>query len=266
MLAPLGNILIFRTFEVQRHPAYMGYGTLIMNAGGIMLQMTAGFLAEINWHAAFLTYLYSLVALLLAAFIPEPKNIAEKNTIRTDKKGWLISAKISVMLFLFNMFNNPVIINMSVLVKERDLGGAAVTAVILSVYTLTGCVVGMVFGVLFKHIRRYCLTLGYVSSGLGNLLLILGNDLFFIFAGTILFGFGFTMITTTYFTKLGQRIPAEHLANAISAAMVFMNLGAFFSTFWIRFLKLLFGEAIRSAMLMEMILCLTIALFYIRKK
>lgn len=53
LMAPLGNALIIGLYEGQKQAAYLGYGTLLMNGGGIVLQMLGGALADVGWKTTF---------------------------------------------------------------------------------------------------------------------------------------------------------------------------------------------------------------------
>ena len=53
LMAPLGNALIVGNYKGQKQASLLGYGTLFMNGGGIILQMLGGALAEMNWQLVF---------------------------------------------------------------------------------------------------------------------------------------------------------------------------------------------------------------------
>ena len=139
LMSPLGNALIIGLYKGQKQAAMLGYGTLCMNAGGIFLQMLGGALAGISWQITFWGHAFSLIALVLAFFLPEPnvqEPVKEAGPEKKEKMGtvvWVISA----MLLLFNIINYPIMMNVSVLFVMRDAGGPSSSS--YSTFLIYGC-------------------------------------------------------------------------------------------------------------------------------
>ena len=231
LMSPLGNALIIGNFKGQKQANLLGYGTLFMNAGGIILQMLGGALAEVNWQMVFWGHAFSIVALIMAFFLPEPEAPAESaGPVVKEKMGkavWIVA----ILFLLFNILNYPIMLNISTLFVIREAGGAAAAATSLSLYTVAGCVSGLLFGAIFKIAKRWCLALGYILCALGALLVYTQTAAVGMTIGLMLVGFGFSVIMPAFFAWVGLVTPPSTVAFATSLCLALMNLGGFFSGF-----------------------------------
>ena len=266
LMAPLGNALIVGNYKGQKQASLLGYGTLFMNGGGIILQMLGGALAEMNWQLVFWGHAFGLIGLVMAFFLPEPDAPAAvpeaASAGKKEKMGkavWLIA----ILFIVFNILNYPIMLNISTLFEIRNAGGATVAATGLSLYTVAGCVAGLVFGTLFKFAKRWCIALGYILCGLGALCIYVGQNAAIMTLGLILIGFGFSTVMPAFFAWVGVVTPASTVAGAISIWMAFTNLGGFVSSFWLKLLNAIFGENIMSGIMIEIVVFLIIGVIFL---
>lgn len=265
LMSPLGNALIIGLYKGQKQAAMLGYGTLCMNAGGIFLQMLGGALAGISWQITFWGHAFSLIALVLAFFLPEPnvqEPVKEAGTEKKEKMGtvvWVISA----MLLLFNIINYPIMMNVSVLFVMRDAGGPAAAATALSLYTVAGCVAGLVFGKIFQYAKRWCFAIGFALCTCGVALVYFMNNGILMTIGLMLVGFGFSIVMPTAMTWLGMGTPPSTVAMGTSIVMALMNLGAFASSIWLKILNAIFKETIFSAILAAIVVFTALTVVFI---
>lgn len=255
LMSPLGNALIIGNYKGQKQASLLGYGTLFMNGGGIVLQMLGGALAEINWQLVFWGHAFGLVGLVMAFFLPEPDapeapaGDQPQQKEKLSKMAWVIA----ILFMIFNVLNYPVMMNISTLFEIRDAGGAVVAATGLSLYTVAGCVAGFVFGAIFKVAKRWCLALGYLLCAAGAFCIYVGTTAPVMIAGLMLIGFGFSIIMPAFFAWVGIVTTPATTAVGISLSLALMNFGGFLSSFWLKFLKAIFGENIMSALLIEIV-------------
>lgn len=266
LMAPLGNALIVGNYKGQKQASLLGYGTLFMNGGGIILQMLGGALAEMNWQLVFWGHAFGLIGLVMAFFLPEPDAPAAvpeaASAGKKEKMGkavWLIA----ILFIVFNILNYPIMLNISTLFEIRNAGGATVAATGLSLYTVAGCVAGLVFGTLFKFAKRWCIALGYILCGLGALCIYVGQNAAIMTLGLILIGFGFSTVMPAFFAWVGVVTPASTVAGAISICMAVMNLGGFVSSFWLKLLTAIFSENILSGIMIEIVVFLIIGVIFL---
>ena len=266
LMAPLGNALNVGNYKGQKQASLLGYGTLFMNGGGIILQMLGGALADVNWQLVFWGHAFGLIGLFMAFFLPEPDAPAPApeaaKSGKKEKMGKTVWV-IAILFVLFNVLNYPVMLNISGLFVARQAGTAATAATALSMYTVAGCVAGLVFGTVFKFAKRWCVALGYILCGLGALCVYVGQNAVIMTLGLILIGFGFSTIMPAFFAWVGVVTPASTVAGAISICMAFTNLGAFISTFWLQFLDLVFGESVLSGIMIEIVVFLIIGVIFL---
>ena len=264
-MSPLGNALIVGNFEGQKQASLLGYGTLCMNGGGIVLQMLGGMLAAKSWQLTFWGHLFMVIALIMAFFLPElPKAPAGNENAPKEKLGsavWLIA----IMLLVYNILSFPVMMNLSVLFVQRGAGDATVAATTLSLYTVFGCIAGFLFGQLFKMMKKYVIAVGFVLTGTGALLVYLGSTSIIMTVGVVMLGFGFSMILPACMVWAGMATPPSTIATASAIILALMNLGGFLSSFWLKFMAAVAGDAIVMPILVECIVFYIFAvLFFIR--
>lgn len=266
LMSPLGNALIIGLYDGQKRASMLGYGTLFMNAGGIILQMLGGALADIGWNYTFYGHAFCLIGLVMAFFLPEPEKQAPPKEVQTtgskekvSKTVWIIA----ILFMLFNVLNYPIMMNISILFEVRNVGGAAAAATSLSLYTVAGCVAGLIFGKIFQIAKRWCLTLGYGLCGLGAILVYTGGTAVVMTIGLMMIGFGFSIIMPSFFAWTGIVTPQSTVAVATSILMALLNLGGFICSFWLQLLTAIAGESLYSAIIVEIVVFLAIAAFFI---
>jgi len=246
MISPLGNALIAGNFEGQKRASLLGYGTLFMNAGGIVFQMLGGILADVSWQMTFWAHGLIIVALIMAFFLPEPQKPSASQSAqgapkeKIGKPIWIIA----ILLLVYNMINYPIMMNLSILFIERNAGGATAAATALSLFTVAGCVAGLIFGTMFKALKRFCLPLGFVLCALGATMVRFGSTAPVMTVGLILIGFGFSVILPSLMTWMSISTPPSTIAMATSVIMALMNLGGFICTYWLVLINSIAGEAI----------------------
>lgn len=259
LMSPLGNALIIGLYKGQKQASMLGYGTLCMNAGGIILQMLGGSLAsipEVGWKYVFFGHAFGALGLIMAFFLPEPELAPAPAAADAPKSKEKMSGLVWIMaglLCLFNVLNYPVMMNISVLFEVRNAGGAAAAATSLSLYTVAGCVAGLIFGKLFQFAQRWCLTIGYALCGLGALCVYTGSTGVIMTAGLLMIGFGFSVVMPCIMTWAGMATPPSTVAAATSLILALMNMGAFISSFWLQFLNAVVGENLYSAIIVGIV-------------
>ena len=257
--ASLGNALIMQYYSGKKQADMLGYGNLVSNLGGVLLQMAAGSLAEYGWNYTFLAHLLGVLSLLLLVFQPEPDNaptamskaaprrepepVISAEAVHRGRKATIL---ISLLLFLQQLVNYPVLMNISLLFEYRNAGGAAVAATALSLYSISGCLVGLFFGKLFYKLKRFTLVLGFFIAALGaGILSFAGHPVILIF-GTMVMGMTSVMLMPSAYSILGMYVPPSRSSLAIAVATGVSNLGGFVSVYYLNLLGRALGEKLFS--------------------
>ncbi len=265
LMAPLGNALIIGLYEGKKQASMLGYGTLFMNAGGIIMQMLGGSLAELGWNKTFYGHAFLVIGLVMSFFLPEPDNVSYQKDTGSDGTKAKVSGSvwvIALVVFIFGMLNYPIMMNLSVLFEARSAGGAAAAGTSLSLYTVAGCAAGLLFGKIFQMAKRWCLSLGYVLSALGALFVYVGQSAAVMTIGLVLIGFGFSVIMPACLSWIGISTAPETIALATSIVMAATNLGSFASSLWLQILKMVTGENLYSAIVAEIIVLFVTAVIF----
>lgn len=258
--APLENALIIGNFEGQKRAALLGYGTLCMNAGGIIMQLLGGTLASVSWQAAFWGHGFAVIALIMAFFIPEPSapDFTDAESAASPDSGKAVRLSgvvwvIGLVLFIYNVTANTVLITVSQLFESRNAGGAAAAGLSLSLYTLAGCFAGLIFGKLFQIATKWCLSFGYFFCAAGAALVYFGHSVGLMTVGLVLMGFGFAIVFPAVMAWTGMVSSPENAGASSSRVLACMNLGAFVGSFWLIFLTTVFENAITANLMISIV-------------
>ena len=118
-------------------------------------------------------------------------------------------------------------IRMASFVVESGIGTATDGANILSLSVFSGFLGGMAFGKLLRHLGRVLLPSALALTALGLTAISFSDGLAVLAIGAAVAGFFCTCCISSVFNGLAERLPAEELDPANSAALVGCNLGSF---------------------------------------
>ncbi len=252
LIYPLSNALINGLYEGDKRATYLGYGTFMLNLGGIALQTLGGILADIDWQLVFLAHAVSLLALVCAFLLPEPP---KKEAAAKTGGIWLTApvAVIGVVFFVYMLMAYPAMLNISVIFSDRLGSGAAVASTALSLYTALAAVSGFFFGMIFKKLKRWCLFLGFAIATIGMVMVQVGNVYIVLTLGVGFIGLGFGIIMPALLAWCAKIAPEGKVAICTSFALAMMNLAGFVSSFYLSGLAAAFGESVYSPIKIAMV-------------
>jgi len=236
IISPLGTALILGLFEGQQRANMLGLSGVVMNLGGIVLQMLGAVMCTISWRHAFLPHLLALITFFMVlSMLPEPEKRKEDTATGKDKMPgavYLIGALFGISM----MLNYPMLVNMSTIIITGNLGDAASAGVVLSMFTVGGMIGGAVFGKLHQYIKLNVIPLSLIIISLGMGSVFYANSLIMLTVGSTLVGFGFSILMPAVMMIIGSIVPPTAFASASGMLMAFMNLGGFISTYYIALL------------------------------
>ena len=235
VIMPFGNALILSLYEGQERANMLGLSGVVMNLGGIALQLLGGILAAIKWNYAFLAHLLGIISLIMVLFmLPEPEKKAEQ----VDEKI-VIPGSVYLVSILFGiamMVNYPLLVNMSTIIITDNLGDAASAGVVLSMFTVGGMIAGAIFGKVYQLVTRFTISFGLLALAIGSGIVHYANNLMVLTVGTTIVGIGFGTLMPAVMMILGSLVAPNAFAAASGILMAFMNLGGFMSTYYIAML------------------------------
>lgn len=253
IISPLGNALILKLFDGQERANMLGLSTIVMNIGGIVLQMLGAILCSINWHYAFLAHLLGIISLVIVLFmLPEPER--EVQAAGEKIKMPTVIYIISLLFGIATMLNYPMLVNMSTIIITGNLGNAASAGVVLSMFTVGGMVAGAIFGKLYQYTNRFAISVGLLIVSIGAGFVYYANSLVLLTVGATLVGIGFSIVMPAVMMIIGMVVPPAGFAAASGILMAFMNLGGFVSPYYIDLLAKISGQdPVRFPIFFEMV-------------
>ncbi|GAQ26317.1 MFS transporter [Tepidanaerobacter syntrophicus] len=235
VLMPLGNAVILNLFDGQERANMLGMSGLVMNLGGIVLQLLGGVLCAIKWNYAFLAHLLGAIPLIMVMLMlpePEKKIGEERGKISIPPSVYLISILFGIAM----MLNYPLLVNMSTIIITDNLGDAASAGIVLSMFTVGGMIAGGIFGKLYQKASKFTITIGLIILAIGAGIVYYSNNIVVLTIGMMLDGIGFGIIMPAIMMILGMIVSPASFAAASGVLMAFMNLGGFVSTYYIAML------------------------------
>lgn len=257
LLIPMANILVNGNFTGDRRLALLGAGSIAMNAGGILFQTIGGLLAENGWQMTFWGHILYAAALVLAFFIPRTETAAAPCMHRSPLPRKIPG--ILALFFIYGMLQFTLMTNTAALFESRNAGGAAVSGLALSLFTLSGCIGGLIFGILSRRHPKTVFPLLFGLSVIGLIAIAELESRTGMILGLMTFGLGFGMIIPAFIMWAGSVSTPEALPKITAYVTSVLYLGDFVSTFWMNLNTAVFGSSILSNIWAMALFCLIAA-------
>jgi MFS family permease len=190
LLLPMVGTLILLNFENRRKDRMLGLNTTFNTGGATVLLLIAGPLAITGWVNIFYLYLIAIpVFLIVVCLLPRGEVMApppkgETKSAPVPAKGW-IQCIISVFMFVCYV-SFP--LNVSMYIAGEGLGDAVVAGVSMSILTVFGALLGLVFQPLIKAVKLFIGTFAALSGFLGMLVICLSGNVNMVYLSAALLG------------------------------------------------------------------------------
>jgi MFS family permease len=220
-------------FEGHERDSMQGALSAVANASGVVYQLVAGFLIQINWRCAFLTYLIGIIYFCFSFFIvPEPDRVGKI----ADEEGHKdIRAKLNPKVYLFSIVTALFFVawmsaptNMSYVLTSEKMGTAGQIGIVTSFMSAGGLVLALCFGRIQKLIHHGTLTLSYSLAMAGMFVLYFAHSLIIFACGAALVGMALGMLVPAKITKVTEMVPYSAAPKAMSAITFSLGVGQFF--------------------------------------
>ncbi len=257
LIIAMANTLANGRYECEQRTKVLAVGSILLNAGGICVQTLGGFLAESGWQTVFYGHILFVAALVMSFFIPEIETEHSADT-RLDRRLWII-----VILFAaYGMMQFSVMQNTAELYSLRGAGGASVSGLALSVFTLAGCIGGLMFGVVKRRSPSSVFPLLWTLSFIGLAIVAYFESGVVMTVGMFVFGLGFGMVIPSFIDWTGSVCMASAMATGTACVTASLYFGDFLSMVWKTVLNALFGEYMISNLWVFSVLSLILALVF----
>ena len=229
------NALIADYFTGQQRSNLMGLQSAFLGLSVVVFLPLGGFLADIDWHYAFLSYAPLLLLFPLALIsIYEPVKISHQDVDVKETRLNLNSVKIyilvSVFIFQFAFITLPVFLAYF-LGALLNTGGTQV-GLLSAVSGLFSFISGLLYGRIIRGVGfKYMAVASFLLTGAGFLILGLGTSWFAVVIGLILLGICLGAVTANLNTWLADQFSIHVRGRANGIFVTLFYLGQFVSPF-----------------------------------
>lgn len=231
MLPLLGDIVL-NTFQGKEKDTMLGLQTTFSTGGSAVLLMLAGPVCLSGWVNTFYIYLIAVPVLLLVLFCmpagekPQPVPAAEGGSkAMIPGKAWVQT----IMACVGIIANVSFALNAGMFIAQEGLGNAADTGFAMTMLTIVGALVGLVFPYVVRGVKLYITSVAYATGLIGMLLAAMASNMMMIYAAAFFLGlfFGFAGAGAGY--VVGRICRPEQIGPTFSVSMSFITLGVILS-------------------------------------
>ncbi len=247
--APIGPALVMRFFaDPAKRSTMLGLGNGVLNGASIVTGMLVGNLCLINWHVSFLAY--GLMAILFVATLvclKEPPAVSVQGEASLGRSARKTGVPPIVLLLcgffaLVDCVWMPISMDLSSVLVANGWGDSATTGYLISLISLAGFLVSMVFGIYCHWLRYFNIAGSLALMALASALICFADDVAMIGVGLFLGGAAFALIICGIQNEIGALCQPAQMAFATGLFMVFEHLGGFLSSWWLALVLGIFGQ------------------------
>ncbi|MFV0560361.1 MAG: MFS transporter [Enterococcus sp.] len=254
LLNPLSYSIISYFYSGNERAQMFGLISTVSNFASVILTALAGLLLQYTWRASFLTYFVLLAVFFLVLFFVPDVKINEESTEKTSFFSELKTINKTVLLYgvcMFVLFSVFMTVNIKLgsLVVENGYGTATQASFLLSLSNLTGIIIGVIFGFVYKNLghKLFPISLAVMSSA--YFLIAQSTSLVMTGGIIVLLASAFSFLSTFIFLRVSQLAPKE-MNNVVSSMMlVAINLGAFLCPYTMSLIAKISGSSTPNASL-----------------
>ncbi len=258
MSATVALISVF--FQGEKQLRMIAVQGMSMEFGGVIFLSVSGMLAGYSWQYPFFIYGLGFLALLmLVLFVPKCGQITEEDTVRKEdetaaggqasrKAGSgvpvplvLLIAFLGMLMFFTAMVSLPGYLQVSLGYSPSFTGYYLAALDLVAVLAA-----GFMPNVVKKIGEKGCLTIAFVSYGIGFLLYFLSGHIVVLWTAVLFAGCGFGFSTPLFNSLIVKKSTADNKGMNISFCTMAMFLGQFLSAMLVSFIpgKSLFLTAV----------------------
>ncbi len=233
--AALGIIAELYPDETRRGTVNGWYNSA-MAAIGAVLSFAGGLLAVKGWQNAYKTYWLTVpVLVMLILFLPSmPPRKAEQSSGEKVKgeKGWyknLIPLMLQVILVGISYYVNVYMI--SLYVTDTGIGSEAFTGTLSSIGTVTSCIAGLIFGLIYGKLKKATPIIPFVIIGIGFLIMGFQPSALTAAACCACMGISWGIFYSFFYTECSVVVPENMQGTAIGITGAVNGLASFLCSY-----------------------------------
>lgn len=244
LVNPIAASLIGDYYEGSERAQLMGFKTTAGSFGQTATTFIAGILALSGWHNAFWIYLLGVILFVIVLFwVPEPPKAEDKKTKSAD--AYKINTGVLVIAFgmlLFFIAYMAIMVNLSIVVVEANLGNAATVGTQISLMMGISMIVSIFFGQFYKMLGKYIAVIGAFLYAAGFMVLANAQSMQTMVLAMVMFGVGNGFTIPFAYDRLAYFSPKTSMTFCMSIMMVASNIGAFVSPYFMTIFASVFGN------------------------
>lgn len=233
IIISIGSSLCSDLLEGEERSRMLGYQSVVVAIGGVILSAAGGRLSSVRWYDAYLVYLAAIPGLLMVTWrLPEGiyagASKKDVGTIRITPKIILPYAGIA---FAALSFCNAVPTNISLYLLEIGIKDTTVSGIAAAVMQAGGAAAGFAFGLYFKKLGERLFPIAFASLAAG-LLCILTGEIALIMVGMFLTGYCMTTVMVCCSNGVTVNERREAVTLGLAVLMAAGNTGGFLASFY----------------------------------
>lgn len=238
---PLQSTMCLQLFNDKERPRYLGWATVSLSVGSIVFMIVSGWLADMSANYSFMFHAILLLPLILVLALlkqPTAEEIAANNVkapSRVPEDGpmpkYAIFTAVMFAIVFFAFYT--VLLNMSSICANENIGGATVAGMLLALYTVGNCIGGFMFEPLSKYVGKLVVPIGLVIWIIGHACVAFGHSVALIIIGDILSGIAVQTVWPGTVNTYSEYVPRKKQSMAVAIFVSGMNIGCFLTTYFI---------------------------------
>lgn len=237
---PLQSTLALQLFNDKERPRALGFATVSLSVGSIVFMVVSGMLTDQNAAYPYLFHAILIIPLILVmTLLKEPSAEDKVETVEAPSQvpetgkmppyAIFTAFMFAVVFFAFY----PVLLNMSSVCANENIGGATVAGILLALYTVGNCIGGFIFEPLHRFAGKLVVPIGLVFWILGTACFAFGHNVPLIIIGVLLSGTAVQTVWPGTVNTYSEYVPKNKQSMAVAIFVSGMNIGCFLTTYFI---------------------------------
>ena len=264
IIIPLSTGLIVDYFTGDRRVSMLGISSAVNNLTLVLATFAVGYLADIEWHLAFVVYLLPLVTLILVPAlshtppVPEPEQGAQHRQTSVNAK---VIVGLMALYFVITYCSLVVTFNTSYIVGDNHLD-ANLSGTIISLFFLAIMLPGFMLNAIVRRCGRWVNLWSLLIMGVGLMVMAMPHpSALSLCVGAVLAGVGYGVMQPIIYDKAATNAPPHLATYALAIVMAINYLAILLAPFIIDGFDALFdNRSATFAFLLNAIITLLLAL------
>lgn len=273
-LLGIRNALLLRSVPKSEAEKWTGYGSSVIALSSVVFSPIVGLLASRGWNYSFLINAGAIPCLILIfVFLREPQKVVpeqekyRKKLKDENKYGSTLDKRVFLyagLLFLATCLVYTIVLGISTLFAEKNIGSPALAGVCISIYSVAGMIINLFLAKLIQIAGKRLLGLCFLFWTTGVALTLFTHSVALSMIGLVICGLGYFPVFSLFQLYNAQIQANEHLAFSSMIILIGNQLAVVASNLFIALSDAVFhfrNSETASSYLMTIILLIILGLF-----